>query len=179
MIGRLRGMLYTYHMMYLQLVGFVWVAIWLHLYLGGPRHRILPINRPLQIWSTVTLVSIFLFYTTFYLPYNIPVSEGFLIEQELRILLAIASIAIGFILIIVSRQALAHLSGAEVFVSLSQSKSSHWIYMHLAHPMYYGIGMVLLGSWLLLPNLYSIPFALTAYIAMRQKSHIESQLSKN
>lgn len=153
----------------------MWCVVWAHLYFGGPKKQTLPVNNDLKKWSLITLLCIFLFYTTFYLPKSISVSILYSQLHEPWLFLAGVLILLGFGMIFVSRYAIRHLAAPEVFISISTEASDCWIYKYMSHPMYTGITSILIGSWMIVPNMLSIPLIMGAMYAMWQKSNIEKR----
>lgn len=147
----------------------VWIIIWCFFYFLGARTQKIPSNPQIKKYSTVMVAVMFIFYTILF---NTPPSEA--IPAHTRYAIASVFLFVGTVLMITARLQMKHLTYSEVVLALNPTYSHNGIYKFMKHPMYIGIFSILTASYVLIPNMYTIPLLLIIYICIRLKMSVEN-----
>lgn len=136
----------------ISVICLVWIAVWIHAYIDGPKKAQLPQNSTLTKLSTVSLLVITLFYT---ITYNGISSLPQILPFYGEILALLFVIFFG-VLLMVTRHKLNFLSCSDIVFGKNPEYVSTGIYRYFHHPMYINILGIMLASWFLLPTFYGI-----------------------
>ncbi len=136
----------------ISVICIVWIAVWIHAYIDGPKKAQLPQHSFLTKLSTVSLFVITLFYT---ITYNGISSLPPILPLYGEILVLLLVIFFGALLM-VTRHKLNFLSCSDIVFGKNPDYVSTGIYLYFHHPMYINILGILVGSWFLIPTFYGI-----------------------
>lgn len=142
----------------------------------------LPVDRRLVFYSGAFILLMSVFYTVLY--FGIDITSEHLDISIIKValsagsirLIAVFTILIGAVLTVQAREKLEMLTSREIVFSLNKSKNqqaSSGVYGSMRHPMYVGIVLVTVSSFLLFPSLLGLLLLICIYICLLMKITIE------
>jgi protein-S-isoprenylcysteine O-methyltransferase Ste14 len=152
----------------------LWTCVWLQfgLTVAKKSNRApLPNEQPLVRCGILLLTAISLFYTALY---GIP-TQLFTIDTPMQLII-LTSMTGAASIIGWSRAIMSDLNVREVLFAVNPEPLHAGPYRLLSHPMFYGIGWMLIGSWLLLPNMIAGVFGIWALWLLIRKATIERSI---
>jgi len=150
-------------------ISVLWVIVWIHfVFKHETSGTSLPSERPLIVCGSLLLTNVILFYIILYLS----PTQLFLLPTSLQIVLLV-SVFGAAMLVMYARAAISKLSVREVLFSINPILCALGPYQHLRHPMFFGIGYILMVSWILLPNLLALPWLFLSLGLLYAKARIE------
>ncbi len=130
------------------IISLVWISVWLHAYISGPKSPTLPKDKILTPLSSLVLFTITIFYFFSYQQIgSLPIQLSILTE----VILIVGIIFFGGILML-SRHGLHELSYSDILFAKNKKRTQSGVYAYLQHPMYVGIVGIVLFSWGLFPT---------------------------
>ena len=154
----------------------VWSTVWFSfIILGRHGKRRLPVHPALVRYSSAVFVSLSIFYWLAFSDigasdtnvFNYFFSNGAV--RSAGILLSI----LGATCMGLSRWYLRELTLAEVLFAKSESNVSIGLYRYFKHPMYLGLSLILVGSYVLYPNILTLPSVAIVLFSIEKKKQIE------
>lgn len=150
----------------------IWAVIWTHLLIIKPAKE-LPQDPYLKRNSKLVIINIFLFYTV---SFNSLTAISLPLTQTFNNIVSITCLLLGMSLFIISRQTLRDLSYSDIMFSYNPTYISSGIYKYLSHPMYVGMTLILVGSWLVFPTILGALFIITFLFLIKKKSNYETKV---
>ena len=152
----------------------VWIYIWVDLVRSTKSDGVIRESVPsIKVVGTALLLTIAVFYTTLYTSYtHLFTLDAYTQSLALLMLLVGARVVVG------ARRHMQHLTPKEVLFSINHTHSEAGVYRILKHPMYTGIGIILVTSWVLLPNVVPGVLLLMALSLLCAKAVVETRASK-
>ena len=156
------------------LISAVWIYIWFDLAAYNTSNRNpLPNNKNLKVVGIYLLISIVIFYTTLYSASTLMYSTSVLTQ-----VVCVGLLFFGAYLVIGARKEMSALTAREVLFSINPTYSSSGVFHKYTHPMFMGIGSILVASWCLLPSLLPALFLLTSVSLLWAKALVETNETK-
>lgn len=150
----------------------LWAIVWLFfISLAQNAKRKLPLHRHLVWYSTAVFISITFFYWVTFS--GVGSLTGYLSMSNLLSNTGVFLSVLGATSMILSRWGLRELTVAEVVFARCESRISTGLYRYFKHPMYLGLFLVLLGSFILYPNFFALFFMGLTWFLVEKKKQIE------
>lgn len=150
----------------------LWAIVWLFfIVLGQNAKRKLPLHHHLVWYSTAVFISITFFYWAIFS--DIGSLTGYLSVSNLLNDTGVFLSVLGAISMILSRWGLRELTVGEVVFARCESRISTGVYRYFKHPMYLGLFLILLGSFVLYPNFFALFFMALTWFLVEKKKEIE------
>lgn len=156
------------------LITVIWIYIWIDLARCVKlNHKPLPENRKIKVAGVSLLITIVCFYTTLYS------FSSFMYFAPVYIqLVCVGLLFFGVYLVVGARRQMSSLSAREVLFSVNTNHTVVGVYQKFRHPMFFGIGIILISSWCLLPNLIPAVFLVPSIILLGVKAMLETSAFK-
>ncbi|MFT5831803.1 MAG: protein-S-isoprenylcysteine O-methyltransferase Ste14 [Candidatus Paceibacteria bacterium] len=157
-------------LLFMIIIILTWIFIWLDLArCANPNPKSLPENKRVKVAGIILLISITCFYTTLYSGLSfIFIAPWYVQFVCVGLLLGGAHLVVG------ARKQMSTLTAKEVLFSINTSYSAAGVFQKFTHPMFFGIGIILISSWCLLPNILPAVFLLTSLVLLCVKAGFES-----
>jgi protein-S-isoprenylcysteine O-methyltransferase Ste14 len=136
------------HLLSLLIIA-IWIFIWIDLArCANSNHKPLPEKTNIKVVGVSLLIAIAGFYTTLYS------ASTFMYLAPLYIqLVCIGLLFCGAYLVVGARRQMSALTAREVLFSINTNYSAGGVFKKFTHPMFFGIGIILISSWCLLSNI--------------------------
>jgi protein-S-isoprenylcysteine O-methyltransferase Ste14 len=160
------------------LITAIWIFIWIDLArCSDSNHKALPDNTNIKVVGVILLVAIACFYTALY-----SVSSYIYLAPLYVQFVCVGLLFCGAYLVVGARRQMSALTAREVLFSVNTKYSADGVFQKLTHPMFFGIAIILISSWCLLPNiipgvLLLMSLALLCVKAALETSELRKQLN--
>ncbi len=158
----------------------LWLLVWGTFFAFGKRGGSgLPLDSHLMLFSTSVLLLIFFYYIvafnaigSFSESQHLMVVDKFFHTTPMKFVALLLSIT-GAAVMIVSRLHLHSLSVPEILFSKNTIHTKKGLYKRIPHPMYGGISLILIGSFIMYPTVPGIFILLAIGFLIKKKIQLE------